>query len=113
MRTKCKGCKKMLRYPEHNTTGCCSKCYNIIRPKTTNADNTNNQRVNTEESGYTSPSPPLRRQDEPAEDGCSGNSPTPVDTHIINFANNAIKAAVTPLPEKILGAESVQEASHE
>jgi len=24
----------------------------------------------------------------------------------INFANNAIKAAVTPLPEKILGAES-------
>jgi len=33
------------------------------------------------------------------------------ETSNINFANNAIKAAVTPLPEKILGAESVQEAS--
>ena len=32
----------MLRYPEHNTTGCCSKCYNIIRPKTTNAESANN-----------------------------------------------------------------------
>ena len=28
------------------------------------------------------------------------------ETSNINFANNAIKAAVTPLPEKILGAES-------
>jgi len=32
------------------------------------------------------------------------------ETSNINFANNAIKAAVTPLPEKILGAESVHNA---
>ena len=31
----------------------------------------------------------------------------------INFANNAIKAAVTPLPEKILGAESVHNTHSE